>query len=238
MIYVVTGTQRSGTSMIMQCLAAGGMRLYYDEAREQELRSKHPETNQGGYFELHPDQMKDIDFPSQAEGMAIKFHAPWIHIGTMAPGDYRIIIMIRDPREIVLSLAKFHGGIMSSGDFAIFERYEHYMGKANYLAKNRKDVRSVTAVSYQSVVCDPVGSFQRIADFGWPIDPEKAAEKVDPSLRKVNRFVPPPSGNLAKDLGIGHPISLNQAVIDGKINAPKEYVEAAKKGAVLGLKAT
>lgn len=233
MIYVVTGTQRSGTSMMMGCLAAGGLPVYYDAAKEDNLREKHPETNQGGYFEPTLEEMRDLHFPSAADGMVVKFHAPWRILGCMEPGyRYRVIIMRRDPREIVASLARFNNGLLTTGDLATFNRYYEYIDKAVSLVHNRRDVESVTIADYDDVLTDPLAFFQGL---GWPIDTQKAASEVKPASRKVGRFDKPFSGDIAADLGIGQPMSIGEAIKTGRIDVPDEIKEAAERGAKFGL---
>lgn len=234
MIYVVTGVQRSGTSMMMACLKAGGMPLYFDESAEDALRNRHPDTNPGGFYEHTIAAMNEIDFPLGAEGKVVKFHGPWRLLGTMAPAAYRIVIMRRDPREIALSVAKMNNGMLATGDLAIFNRYYDYIDKAVALARNRRDVVSVTVADYDVVLSHPFAFFESL---DWPLDAKAAAAIVDPGERDMGPFDTEFSGDIAKDLGMGEAMSISDAIADGKLTADPETVAAAKRGAKFELSA-
>src|SRR5687768_13248036 len=73
-IVIVSGLPRSGTSMMMQMLAAGGLPLVTDEVRGAD------ESNPEGYFEL--EAVKDLDKPIDpiwlraARGRGVKIVSP------------------------------------------------------------------------------------------------------------------------------------------------------------------
>ena len=71
-LIVVTGLPRSGTSMLMQMLGAGGMRILSDELREAD------EDNPRGYleFERVKNLLKDSKWLFEARGRVIKIVAP------------------------------------------------------------------------------------------------------------------------------------------------------------------
>ena len=71
-IIVVTGLPRSGTSMLMQMLAAGGMGVVSDGLRAAD------EDNPRGYFEFEPvkNLLKDSKWLFEARGRAIKIVVP------------------------------------------------------------------------------------------------------------------------------------------------------------------
>ena len=68
MITIVSGLPRSGTSMMMQMLAAGGMPILTDDKRQPD------EDNPRGYFEWEPVTRlcKEPELIDQAEGKAVK----------------------------------------------------------------------------------------------------------------------------------------------------------------------
>jgi len=228
MIYLISGMQRSGTSMVMYALQSGGMELYYNKDREQELRSKRSASkNPTGYWEPHPDEIKDIDFPLVAKGMAVKMLSPWSTIGTMPVYDYEVLIMIRDPREVALSMASMNNGILTTGDWEVLNNYERYMGKGIKLAQNRKDVRHTHILNYEKVLNDPLGSF---ASLRWPIDVDAAAGTIDSSKKTVRFDAPGDLDDLQTKVG-----SLEDAVLEGRLKVPEEVLLAAKNGAKLSM---
>ena len=66
-IYVVSGLPRSGTSMMMQILAAAGLPLLIDDKRPPD------EDNPLGYFEFEPVKRsrEDLSWVAQAPGAAL-----------------------------------------------------------------------------------------------------------------------------------------------------------------------
>src|SRR5689334_5038939 len=68
-IVVVSGLPRSGTSMMMKMLAAGGLSILTDNQREAD------DDNPNGYFEVElSKRLKDgeVDWIYQAQGRAVK----------------------------------------------------------------------------------------------------------------------------------------------------------------------
>ena len=99
--YIVSGYVRSGTSMMMQALQAGGMKIYYNEGKEKKLfLQSTPEyrANPKGFFELANYEIRQKDFPAMYRGIAIKL----LHDGlrNLPIGKYKILYMMRDPAEI------------------------------------------------------------------------------------------------------------------------------------------
>ena len=97
-ITVVSGLPRSGTSMMMQMLATGGVAVFTDGAREAD------ENNSRGYFEhaktlaLHAD----ASWLDQARGKAVKIVAPLLpHLPQSE--TYKIVFMRRDLQHVIAS---------------------------------------------------------------------------------------------------------------------------------------
>lgn len=100
MITVVSGLPRSGTSLVMQMLAAGGLPILCDTQRTAD------EDNPRGYLEFAPVKTleRDSSWLPQAEGKAVKI------ISFLLPKlpscfQYRIIFLRRNLREVLQSQA-------------------------------------------------------------------------------------------------------------------------------------
>ena len=97
-IVVVSGLPRSGTSMVMQMLAAGGMPVLVDEHRAPD------ESNPKGYFEYEPVKKLRIDdsWLPQACGKAVKIIAQLL---PSLPKQYRyqVLFIERDMNEVIAS---------------------------------------------------------------------------------------------------------------------------------------
>jgi len=100
-IVIVTGIPRSGTSMIMQMLKAGGLPLMIDNKRFKD------ENNPKGFFEFEPVKrlVKDNSFLKETKGKGIKI-IPQLLRYLDSELSYRIIFIIRDINEVVASQEK------------------------------------------------------------------------------------------------------------------------------------
>jgi hypothetical protein len=101
-VTVVSGLPRSGTSMLMQMLTAGGMPILSDGVRKADA------DNPRGYFELEAAKRirSDAGFVREAEGHAVKIVAPLLPALPSIPGwRYRVIFLERDLSEVMASQA-------------------------------------------------------------------------------------------------------------------------------------
>jgi hypothetical protein len=97
-VVIVTGLPRSGTSMIMQMLVAGGIAPLTDGLRQPD------EDNPRGYFEYEPVRQMAQGAPwiEEARGKVVKIVAPMIpHLPAGVP--CRVILIERDLSDILAS---------------------------------------------------------------------------------------------------------------------------------------
>lgn len=176
MIYIVTGYMRSGTSMMMQCLQAGGLEAVFDKRREdmnKNFGDTHYQPNKKGFFELSYPEYNKIGFPLQYKGKLIKCLRGGVY--EMAVHQYKVVYMLRDPEEIRQSYEAFFG---HNADDQILSKYHEEMDKTISLLENRKDV-DLCVFQYRDVVENPTKYFTILKNQGWPIDVEKAVNEVD-----------------------------------------------------------
>ncbi|HEC89870.1 MAG TPA: nucleotide pyrophosphatase, partial [Thermoplasmatales archaeon] len=105
--YIVSGLERSGTSMLMQALYAGGFPIAFDESRKPD------ENNPKGYFELEGgkiiNRLMEGAFPFEKyRGIFIKITAYGLKF--LPTGRYKVIYSERDIEEILDSMEKMMGG--------------------------------------------------------------------------------------------------------------------------------
>jgi len=181
-VVVVSGLPRSGTSMAMKMLEAGGLEVVTDGARTAD------EDNPKGYFEDDRvlDLAKSVDksWLRHARGRAVKIisyllrHLP-------ADNNYQVLFMRRDISEVLASQAKMlarRGEEQSTSDESMREFFETDLWKANYHLKRAPHIEALD-VHYRQVLEDPVPHARRIADFlGRDLDIEAMASIVDPEL--------------------------------------------------------
>jgi hypothetical protein len=100
-IILVSGLPRSGTSMMMQMLEAGGIELIVDHIRKAD------ENNLRGYYELEKIKQlnKDSSWLENAYGKAIKVVSMLLYQLPMNK-KYKIIFMTRKMDEVLASQNK------------------------------------------------------------------------------------------------------------------------------------
>jgi len=190
-VVVVAGLPRSGTSMMMQALAAGGVEPYTDRKRTAD------EDNPRGYFEheratrLH----QDAAWLPEARGKAVKIVA---HLLPFLPKgeEYRIVFMHRDLREVVASqramlerLGRKGGRLAAARLMRVFT--QQLVQVQAWL--QRQPAMPVLAVNYGDAMADPAGTAARLARFlGARFDESAAAAAIDPTLRRQR--AEPPAG--------------------------------------------
>ncbi|MDE3196677.1 MAG: histidine phosphatase family protein [Acidobacteriota bacterium] len=171
---VVTGLPRSGTSMVMQMLAAGNVPVLSDGLREAD------EDNPRGYFEYEPVRglLRNAGWLPGAEGKAIKIVAP------LLPADLaaRIILIERDLDEVLDSQERM---LLRRNQTLPATPERRQLLKAEYrrIIERVKQRPGLLVLQYQDVVGDPLAAARRIGEFlGGGLDVSKMAEAVDPSL--------------------------------------------------------
>jgi hypothetical protein len=180
-ITIVSGLPRSGTSMMMQMLQAGGIAALTDQLRTSD------EDNPRGYFEF--EQVKhlktDRSWLPNAVGKAIKI----IHLLLMdLPCDfqYRVIMMNRDLGEVAQSQSIMLQRSGKTGASLSPERLAAiYASQLTTVRKwlAERNCFKVLEVQYASLVRDPQSNAASIAAFlGGGLDIEAMAGAVDPNL--------------------------------------------------------
>jgi len=183
MIYIVSGYMRTGTSMMMRALEAGGLDAVKNPTREKmndQYGDKDYKPNPGGFYELQRREYMQFGFPRMYEGKLIKC----LHGGLwrMVVGDYKIVFMMRDTEEIRQSYEAFFGNKLPP----TFEKYEEIMQDSIDMLKNRLDTQ-IDVFQYREVIKDPMKHFNTLKNQGWPIDTDKAISVIDPSLLRFKR---------------------------------------------------
>src|SRR3954454_2290996 len=99
-VTVVSGLPRSGTSLMMQMLSAGGLSALTDEKRTAD------ESNPRGYFEYEPVKRLRADntWLNEARGHVVKIiHLLLRELPTDGGLTYRVIFMKRPLEQILAS---------------------------------------------------------------------------------------------------------------------------------------
>lgn len=170
MLYVVSGFMRTGTSMMMRALEAGGMEAVYSARRDAEMNARWGQPDylpNDSYYELDAEDYLRGDLEQRYGGKLIKCLAAGAL--RLPPGDYRIVFMRRPAAEIRVSLLAFFGSDQPATQHGDLDRV---MDNVAAILRDRKSFCSVDELHYHDVLRDPVAAF---ASLNWPIDVSKAA---------------------------------------------------------------
>jgi hypothetical protein len=191
-IVVVSGLPRSGTSMAMKMLEAGGVPILADGIRTPDV------SNPKGYYEFEP--VKALDKPHRAadlawlggaRGKAVKIIS---FLLTYLPEsyDYKVIFMRRDLHEAIASqnaMLAHRGEPVGAADDEIRRLYEEHLEKVSRFLSHRSCFSTLT-VAYGDVVERPETEARRINDFlGGALDQAKMAAVADAALYRNRHLV-------------------------------------------------
>ena len=180
-ITIVSGLPRSGTSMMMQVIEAGGVPALTDNLRTRD------EDNPQGYYEFEPVKKTKED-PSWVPGARGKVVKMVYRLLYDLPGDqeYRVIFMRRNidevlaSQKIMLQRSGKQGAAIS--DERLKELFVGELEKFEHWIATRKNF-SILSVDYSDMVASPGTQCKRINEFlGGILDCDRAAAAVDPSL--------------------------------------------------------
>jgi predicted AlkP superfamily phosphohydrolase/phosphomutase/tetratricopeptide (TPR) repeat protein len=181
-ITVVSGLPRSGTSMMMQMLAASGLEPYSDGRR-----AAHSD-NPRGYFE-HENATRlhqDTSWVADARGKAVKIVAQLLpHLPSGQ--EYRVVFLHRPLPEVTASQAAMLARLGRKGaaleDKRLARAFTGQLVRIEEWLKRTASVH-VLPMHYHQILEDPAAAAARLADFlGSPFD-SAAAAAVRPALRR------------------------------------------------------
>jgi LPS sulfotransferase NodH len=182
-VYVVSGLPRSGTSMMMRMLEAGGIEPFTDGQRGADI------DNPEGYYEF--DRVKDLETDPDkswvrgARGRALKVisfllrHLP-------DENAYRIVYMRRHLDEVLRSQDKMLdrlGNAAPGADLdAMKEAYRNDIVAARLYARKQPGMEMIE-VHYAEAIADPVAAARAVNAFlGGHLDEAAMAAAVKEQL--------------------------------------------------------
>jgi hypothetical protein len=187
-IIVVSGLPRSGTSMMMKMLEAGGVPVWQDGLRVADDQNPH------GYYEL--ERVKELDTSSdkgwvrQGRGQAVKVVSALLdHLPRT--NNYQVVFMRRDLEEVLASQARMLAarGHTDEGRNreVLRQQYEAHLRKvADLLSED--PAFSVVYVRYTDVLHEPRAAAERLARFlGRRLDVARMTRAVDTQLYRNRR---------------------------------------------------
>jgi predicted AlkP superfamily phosphohydrolase/phosphomutase len=186
-VIVVTGVPRSGTSMVMRMLEAGGVAVTTDAVRQAD------EDNPMGYFEVERvkrlEQEADRSWLRESRGKAIKVIS---HLLRTLPHEnfYKVILCERDLAEVLTSqnaMLQRRGESNPIDDEAARMHYERHLANVRIFVKVKRNMDLLT-VSYDQAIGDPRAFAERINEFlGGRLHVDRMVEVVDRRLYRNRR---------------------------------------------------
>ena len=195
-IVVVSGLPRSGTSMMMNMLDAGGLEILSDGERTADV------DNPKGYFELERiknlEKETDKSYLRAARGKAVKVISFLIK-DLPDENDYRVLFMRRDLDEVLASQQKMIdrlGSADSDADGAAMkEAFRNDIARVRVLCRTRPNF-ALCEIRYKDAVADPAAASRAVNAFlGGRLDEAAMRAAVDAALyRNRNREAGPTAG--------------------------------------------
>jgi hypothetical protein len=186
MIVVVSGAPRSGTSLMMQMLVAGGLVALTDGERATDA------DNPRGYFEWEAAKQlpREPQLIAQAEGGVVKV------ISSLVPSlpagfQYKVIFMLRPLEQVAASQAAMIARRGMPGASvpvaAMRSALESHVAQTISYIRRRPEMELLT-VDYEAVLTDGVSRCAAIRAFvGVELDVTAMMSAVDPSLHHHHR---------------------------------------------------
>ena len=183
MITIVSGIPRSGTSLMMQMLSAGGMMAFTDGQRTPDP------NNPRGYYEVElvKSLAKNPEVLAEAEGKVVKVISSLLSY-LPRQHEYRILFMRRALEEIIASqdrmLERLGRQVPSAPKEAVMDAFERHLRQiTGWLAEQPN--MTVLYVNYSALLDDINREAPRICDFlGLHLDTDSMARKVERSLHR------------------------------------------------------
>jgi hypothetical protein len=179
-VVIVSGLPRSGTSMMMQILEAGGVPVLSDRIRRADV------DNPRGYYEFEPVKKtrEDASWIADARGSVVKMVYALLY-DLSDDYRYRVVFMDRKLDEVVASqntmLARHGKSSVQIDDRKMIEMFERQLAAVRSWLERKRNFE-VLYVSYNGLLADPSSQLERIRSFLGDLDIEGMRRVIDPAL--------------------------------------------------------
>ena len=184
-LIIVTGLPRSGTSMMMKMLEAGGIAVITDKQRQAD------EDNPNGYFEL--EQVKEIkrdrSWLDSSTGEAVKMVSMLLY-NLPLDREYSLIFMKRNLDEVIASqkvmLAR-KGEIPSADDEKMKQLFSKHLSEIDAWLSEHNNFKTLY-INYDEVLKQPQETAENIQKFlGRGLNIDNMIKSVDPALYRQRK---------------------------------------------------
>ena len=162
-ITIVSGLPRSGTSMMMKILEAGGLEIFTDNLRVPD------EDNPKGYYELEQVKaLKDGDdaWIKDAPGKVVKVISSLLEY-LPSSYKYKIVFMRREIVEILASQKQMlirRGENSEGDDQKMAELFQEHLKRVRVWLANQSNME-ILYVDYNALMADPSPAINAVAEF-------------------------------------------------------------------------
>lgn len=188
-ITIVSGLPRSGTSLMMQVLEAGGLPILKDDIREADA------DNPKGYYEFERVKQvaQDQAWLADARGKGVKMVSALL-LDLPNTFTYRVVFMRRKMDEILASQktmlqrsSKLTDAISDEKMAALFRKH---LSQVEKWLSEQPNVQ-VLYVSYNEMIADPIKEIERVGQFlGNELDTDKMTSVIDRTLYRQRSAKP------------------------------------------------
>lgn len=183
MITVVSGIPRSGTSLMMQMMTAGGMPPLTDGQRAADA------NNPRGYYELESVKSlsRNAEVVGQAEGKVVKIISSLLFT-LPKQFEYRVIFMCRPLEEVVSSqnrmLERLGKEVPTTSTASVIAAFQEHLTKVKSWLSQQPNI-AVLYVDYPAVLEAPEREAGRICAFlGRQLDVAAMIRQIEQSLHR------------------------------------------------------
>jgi hypothetical protein len=186
-IVVVSGLPRSGTSMVMSMLEAGGLSLLKDGIRQAD------DDNPKGYYEF--ERVKklregDIEWLSEARGKVVKVIS-YLLLTLPETFTYRVIFVRRKLPEIIASqrmmLIRRGEDPDKVSEEELTTILEKHLDQVDTWLEGQPHMAHID-IDYNQMIQDPQVDIERINAFlGGSLELGKMAQVIDPNLYRQRK---------------------------------------------------
>jgi len=180
MIYLVSNVHRSGSSMLMRCLEAGGLTPSYDNNADEMNSSATFDyiPNPNGFYQFTNEITSD--FFQLYDGKLIK--CPIRDLIKLPIGEYKLVFVKRNPIEIRASMGSWTPYQSWGQDEVLTYFYEEYLSVLFDELEKRGDF-DITILNYSDVINNPMKEFNKLKH--WGVDIQKMNDMVQPELYRL-----------------------------------------------------
>ncbi len=190
-IVIVSGLPRSGTSLMMQLLAAGGIEAVTDNVRTADT------DNPRGYLEF--ERVKKIKHDAawlpECHGKVVKMVSQLLY-DLPATERYRIVFMERDLAEVLESQEKMlrRLGHPTAPRDEMTRAFTLHLNRLHKWLVEQPNM-AVLRLDYADIMTRPADEVARVNDFfGGRLDTTAALGAIDHSLYRNRKTDPDPAG--------------------------------------------